>query len=138
MSELNNEKPILPIGSIVTAKVEFTHVKTGNSITSNRPVLVIRDYGDGAVKIATITSRVEKEHVKENGHQLENYEEYGLNKPSAVLCTRFNMGVLSRDNVSEPIGRIPFSEMKQVLEKAEQLNKIELRYNMKVVSELER
>lgn len=129
----------LPIGSLVSAKIQFTHAETGESLPSQkRPLLVLRDYGDGAVKVATITSRIEKGHVKEYGHIIEKSLDYGLAKKSAVLCTRANMGILARENLSEPFGRLPFEEVKKVLEKSEKLNKKEhgLAYNLK--SELER
>ncbi|MFS0604929.1 type II toxin-antitoxin system PemK/MazF family toxin [Peribacillus frigoritolerans] len=129
----------LPIGSIVNARLEFKHIETSESIRSTpRPVLVLRDYGDGAVKVATLTSRIEKKHVQEYGHLLEKSEEYGLKKKSAVLCTKFNMGVLAKENLSEPYAHVPFTEMKMILEKAESLNKKEHGFQMKLVSELER
>ena len=129
----------LPIGSVVKASIQFTHAETGESLPSQtRPLLILRDYGDGAVKVATITSRIEKKHVEKYGHIIEKSLDYGLAKKSAVLCSRANIGILARENLSEPLCRLPFEEVKKVLQKAEQLNKKEhgLMYNMK--SELER
>ena len=138
-SQNEKELPFLPMGTIVNARLEFKHIETGESIQSRpRPVLVLRDYGDGAVKIATITSRIEKKHVQEYGHLLEKSEEYGLKKKSAVLCTRFNIGVLAKENLSEPYAHVPFPEMKKILEKAEALNKKEHGLQIRLVSELER
>lgn len=129
----------LPIGSLVKAKIQFTHAETGESLEpQTRPLLVLRDYGDGAVKVATITSRIDKKHVEKYGHIMENSLDYGLTKKSAVLCTRANMGILARENLSEPFGRLPFEEVKQVLQKAEQLNKKEHGLAYKLKSELER
>lgn len=80
-SQNEKELPFLPMGSIVNARLEFKHIETGESIQSRpRPVLVLRDYGDGAVKIATLTSRIEKKHVQEYGHLLEKSEESVLRK----------------------------------------------------------
>ncbi|MGG0286755.1 hypothetical protein ABEY41_16885 [Peribacillus butanolivorans] len=53
-------------------------------------------------------------------------------------CTRFNMGVLAKENLSEPYAHVPFPEMKKILEKAEALNKKEHGLQIRLVSELER
>lgn len=139
-SPKNDEPSLLPMGTIMKAKLSFTHVDTGETLEqpNPRPVLVLRDYGDGAVKIATLTSRIEKNHVKQYGHTLDKTKEYGLTKPSAVLCTESNMGIIPREKLSGPIGRLPFSEMDKILEKTELVNKKEHNLKMKLMSELER
>ncbi|MFF2588840.1 hypothetical protein ACFVSS_13215 [Peribacillus butanolivorans] len=48
------------------------------------------------------------------------------------------MGVLAKENLSEPYAHVPFPEMKKILEKAESLNKKEHGLQIKLVSELER
>lgn len=136
---MENEKFVLPMGALCKAKLEFKHVETGKPIQSSpRPVLVLRDLKDGAVQIATITSRIEKRHIAEFGHVLENSLEYGLTKKSAVLCSPYNIGYLSRENLSEPFYQLPLTEMVKVIDKMEQVNKKEHNLHMKLVSEHER
>ncbi|WHY71251.1 hypothetical protein [Fictibacillus enclensis] len=136
---MENEKSVLSMGALCKAKLEFKHVETGESVQSSpRPVLVLRDLEDGAVQIATLTSRIEKRHVAEIGHILEDSLEYGLIKKSAVLCSPYNIGYLSRENLSEPFGKVPLTEMVKVFDKVEQVNKKEHNLHMKLVSEHER
>lgn len=138
--EPRNEPSELPIGTIMKAKLSFEHVDTKETLDqpNPRPVVVIKDYGDGAVKVATLTSRIEKRHVKEFGHTLDKTEEYGLNKPSAVLCTNANRGIIPREKLSGPYGRLPFSEMEKIFKKIQQVNQKEHGLKMKLISELER
>ncbi|MGM0924672.1 MAG: hypothetical protein ACQEWW_26390 [Bacillota bacterium] len=136
MDKEANDQPFLPMGSLVRATLEFQHVESGESIVSApRPVLVLQDRQDGSVQIATITSRIEKNHVAKYGHVLEDYQEYGLHKKSAVLCTNSNRGYIAREKLSEPFGKIPFPEMKKILEKSEMLNKREINLQYKLVSD---
>ncbi|RXZ01428.1 hypothetical protein [Fictibacillus sp. S7] len=69
---------------------------------------------------------------------MEDSLEYGLTKKSAVLCSPYNIGYLSRENLSEPFGKVPLTDMAKVLDKMEQVNKKEHNLHMKLVSEHER
>ncbi|WP_025907750.1 hypothetical protein [Priestia flexa] len=124
--------------NIVSLCPIFTRISAEPLVSPRRPVVVLRDKGDGNVLIATLTSRIEKSHVAELGHILEDSLEYGLDKKSAILCTSFNRGYLSREKLSEPFGKIPYPELKKYFEKAEMLNKKEHKLHMKLVSEIER
>lgn len=90
------------------------------------------------MQIATITSRIEKSHVGKYGHVLEDYQEYGLYKKSAVLCTSSNRGYIAREKLSGPFGKVPLPEIKKILEKSEILNKREINLQYKFVSQHER
>lgn len=105
---------------IISVKLSFVNKETGNETRSmSRPCLV-SDTDSERIIFKTITSQIDTEISNRYGIKITMNERNGLNKNSAVLCTKDNEGIIMKQDVDKikKIGEVSDKEMVMVLKRS--------------------
>lgn len=124
----------IKVKDIVSVPLSFVDKETGKETRKmNRPCLVINSNNE-YIKCRTITSQTDTKIAKLYGVPLEKGQTSGLNKDSAVLCTKDNEVNLRKKDFPtiKKMGVVSDEEMVSTLKRATMCNRknIQTRYTV--------